>query len=327
MSDLHQLIDALLAVPSVRDKMRIERTYEWLGDSVSLHATAPFSAREPVRLGDDCAAIPDGIGGYTLFASEGIIPSFLNRDPWFAGYSAVMVNISDVCAMGGLPVALTNVIWTADQPGSRAVWEGMLAACRAYDVPMVGGHTCYNSDNLHLAVSIIGKAHRLLTSFDARPGERLLIAVDMAGVYYGDYPFWNASTTASPGDLQRTLRLPHQIAQAGWSSAAKDISMGGIIGTLAMLTRTSNVGATLNLDALPIPPGVPLLKWLTSFPSYGYLLTVPDQHIASTLDLFARNGITSAVVGDITEGSGIQLRYNQQLAPFAIDAFVPAQSC
>ncbi|QJD80144.1 sll0787 family AIR synthase-like protein [Spirosoma rhododendri] len=322
MSDLHQLIESLLAIPSVRDKVLIERTYEPLGDSVS----TGLSAGEQVRLGDDCAAIPDGMGGYTLFASEGIIPAFLNRDPWFAGYSAVMVNISDVCAMGGLPVALTNVIWTPDQPGSRAVWEGMLAACRAYDVPMVGGHTCYGSDGLHLAVSIIGKAHRLLTSFDARPGEQLLIAVDMNGAFYGDYPFWNASTTASPNDLQRTLRLPHQIAQMGWSSAAKDISMGGIIGTLAMLTRTSGVGATLNLDALPIPPGVSLLKWLTSFPSYGYLLSVPDQYLQPTLDLFASNGITAATVGGITDEAGIQLAYNQQLVSFPLDEIMPAQS-
>lgn len=51
-------------------------------------------------VGDDCAAIADG-DGYLLLAAEGLLPQFLASDPWFAGWSAVMVNVSDIYAMGG----------------------------------------------------------------------------------------------------------------------------------------------------------------------------------------------------------------------------------
>ncbi|HEX8427607.1 sll0787 family AIR synthase-like protein [Hymenobacter sp.] len=311
--DARQLVRQLLANPSVQDKVLIERTYAPNGDTVTI-------AGAPVRLGDDCAAIPDGHGGYTLFAAEGLVEAFVANEPWFAGYSAVMVNISDICAMGGLPVALTNVIWSRDQPDSAALWDGMLAACAAYDVPMVGGHTCYNSAARHLAVSIIGKAERLLSSFDARPGDQLLMAIDMNGEYFKQYPFWNASTHQNPTDLRRKMHLFYTIANAGLSGAAKDISMGGIVGTLHMLARTSRVGAVLDIDAVPAPPGVPLEKWLTSFPSYGYLLTSPPTHSQQIINLFTENGIQATVIGEITASETIQLRYQGQTVPFVLDA-------
>lgn len=50
--------------------------------------------------GDDCAAIPDG-DGYLLFAAEGMVTDLIEAMPWFAGYCSVLVNVSDVCAMGG----------------------------------------------------------------------------------------------------------------------------------------------------------------------------------------------------------------------------------
>ncbi len=305
-----QLVATLLSNPSVRDKVLIERTYALNGDTVSAGDAA-------VRLGDDCAALPDGHGGFDLFAAEGIVPGFLHQSPWFAGYSAVMVNLSDVAAMGGRPTALTNVIWAKDPDHSRPVWDGMLVACEAYAVPMVGGHTCYDSPMLHLAVSVTGKAKRLLTSFDAQPGEQLIMVIDMAGDYFENYPFWNASTRKPVAELRRNLALLPQVAEAGWSQAAKDISMGGIVGTLAMLTRTSGVGAVLEVDAIPIPAGVAVEKWLTSFPSFGYLLTAKPAAVDAIRSTFAQHDIHAAVIGHITEDPSLTIRYQNQTAVFA----------
>src|SRR4028118_1942159 len=60
-----------------------------------------------VLLGDDCAAIPDG-DGYLLLAAEGMLPLFVETEPWFTGWSAVMVNVSDIYAMGGCPIAVVD---------------------------------------------------------------------------------------------------------------------------------------------------------------------------------------------------------------------------
>src|SRR6185295_544372 len=85
---------------------------------------------ERIWIGDDTAAIPDG-GGYLLLAAEGILPEFLARDPWFAGFSAVMVNVSDVAAMGGYPLAVVDVYFQSAAARADLVLGGVRAACEA----------------------------------------------------------------------------------------------------------------------------------------------------------------------------------------------------
>ncbi len=72
------------------------------------------------------------------------------------------------------------------------------------------------------------------------------------------------------------------IAEAGLSRAAKDISQGGIVGTAAMLAECSGVGIDIDLRKIPKPDGVALERWLLTFPSYGYLLSVKPWNVAET---------------------------------------------
>ncbi|WP_437547869.1 sll0787 family AIR synthase-like protein [Sorangium sp. So ce367] len=261
-------------------------------------ALAASSVERPAALGDDCAAIPDG-DGYLLLAAEGIWPAFLEGDPRFAGYSAVMVNVSDVYAMGGRPIAVVDVVWGTSAGALEPVWEGMVAASRAYGVPIVGGHTSARSPYNALAVAIAGRARRLITSFAARPGDVLVAAIDLRGEMHAEHPFWNASTGADPARLRGDLEVLPALAEAGLCDAGKDISMGGVAGTLLMLLETSGAGAVLDLDAVPRPRDVPLARWLLAFPSYGFLLSVRPEVAGEVLSAFARRGIASAAVGAV----------------------------
>jgi uncharacterized protein len=281
------------------------------------HAYRPAQAvAGSVRVGDDCAAISDG-DGFLLFAAEGMLESFVADDPWFAGYSAVMVNLSDVAAMGGRPLAVVDVLWTPSLPKSAEIWAGMAAASRAYGVPIVGGHTTLTgSGNVYLAAAVLGKARKLITSFDALPNHELLMAVDLRGEYRQDKPFWNASVGAPPERLQDNLRLLPLIAERGWCQAGKDISNGGIIGTLSMLLECSKVGAELWLDQLPRPENVALERWLISFPSFGYLLSVAREDSSKTIALFKEHGIGCGRIGRVTAPRSLILSYRSARETF-----------
>src|SRR6478609_5609203 len=171
---LGRLISFLSNSSSVKEKANIRVAYE--------PATSLAGA---LRLGDDCAAIPDG-DGWLLFAAEGMLPSFAAEDPWFAGYSAVMVNLSDVSAMGGRPLAIVDVLWTPSLDHSETLWEGMKAASHTYGVPIVGGHTTVTkTGSPYLAAAVLGKTRNLITSFDAKAGDNLLVAVDLRGNWRG----------------------------------------------------------------------------------------------------------------------------------------------
>jgi uncharacterized protein len=256
---------------------------------------APSFGSCRVRLGDDTAAIPDG-DSYLLFAAEGMVPSFVDRDPYFAGWSAVMVNVSDVASMGGVPLAVVDVYWHREAAEAELVFAGMRAASEAYGVPIVGGHTSSERGGIHaLAVAIVGRARALLTSFGARPGQLVLAAIDLRGQWYGDYPFWNASTGAPPERLREDLAVLPALAATGRVSACKDISMGGVLGTLLMLLESSGCGAVFDPALVPIPEGVSdRARWLEAFPSFGYLLSVAPEDASCVCEAFRARQIACA---------------------------------
>lgn len=259
-----------------------------------------------VPLGDDCAALPDG-DGYLLFAIEGFINAFVAADPWFAGWCGVMVNISDVTAMGGRPTAVVDAIWADGEAGAAPVLEGMRAAAEAYGVPIVGGHTNIRTDRGQLSVAILGRAKRLLTSFDARAGDVLVAAIDHRGRYRAPFDNWEAATTAPPARLRGDLEILPQIAEAGLALAAKDISQGGIAGTAIMLAECSGVGIDIDVAAIPLPAGVSLDRWLTTFPSFGYLLSVAPEKVDALLARFVARDITAAAIGIVRAGSAVAI--------------------
>ena len=283
---------------------------------------------QAVPVGDDCAAIPDGHGGYLLFAIEGLVEDFIERMPWFAGYSGVMVNVSDIYAMGGRPTAVVDALWSAGMQSADEMLKGMVEASSKYGVPIVGGHSNNRSVRPQLAVAILGHAKKLLTSFTARPGDLLVMAVDLRGAYQEPFPYWNASTTAPGARLRADLEVLPALAEAGLCDAAKDISMAGAIGTALMLLECSRVGATIDLDAIPRPQSVPLLRWLTSFPSFGFVLSVRPEALGQVLTRFAARDIACSVIGQVDDsrtlvlrqGDDRQLLWDLNTDPFICDA-------
>jgi AIR synthase-related protein len=272
-----------------------------------LHSSTLPLIHPPTLLGDDCAAIPDD-NGYLLLAAEGMMPFLVEAEPWFAGWSAVMVNVSDIYAMGGRPIAVVDTVWSQSPELSQPLLEGMQAAAKTYQVPIVGGHTNGHSPYNALSVAIMGRANRLITSFGAQVGDRLLAAVDFRGKAHPQYPFWNAATEADSVRLRADLELLPTLAESGLCDTGKDISMGGIIGTTLMLIETSRCGAVLNLDQIPVPPDVSLERWLVSFPSYGFLLSVRPEKVEKVKQMFGDRQITCAEIGEIQSVPQLVLR-------------------
>ncbi|MBY3591355.1 sll0787 family AIR synthase-like protein [Rhizobium bangladeshense] len=279
-------------------------------------------AGQSIAVGDDCAALPDG-DGYLLFAIEGFINEFVTADPWFAGWCGVMVNISDVVAMGGRPVAVVDAVWANGEENASPVLEGIRAAAATYGVPIVGGHTNIRTDRHQLSVAILGRAKKLLTSFDARPGDILIAAIDHRGRYREPFNNWEAATDAPPARLRDDLEIIAQIAEAGLALAAKDISQGGIPGTAIMLAECSGVGIDIDLTAIPLPDGVTLDRWLSTFPSYGYLLSVAPVNVEAVLKTFTARGIVAAAIGMVTAGSEVAISADGNRAVIGDHAKVP----
>lgn len=275
-----------------------------------------FPQGTSVLVGDDCAAIPDA-NGYLLFAAEGMSPALVEKNSWFAGWCAVLVNVSDIYAMGGRPIAVVDTLWSHSLDDAQPLWEGMVAASNVFNVPIVGGHTNCHSHYNALSVAILGRATTLISSFQAQEGDRLVLVTDWQGTPHPQFPFcWDAATEADPEELQAKLNLLPHLAEIGLCDAGKDISMGGIVGTTLMLLETSGCGAVLDLDAIPCPQQLSLQEWLLSFPSYGFLLSVRPQLVNDVQSVLQTQNLVSAVVGEVKRDPVLMLKLGTDLFPF-----------
>lgn len=267
----------------------------------------------PCANGDDGALIPDGTG-FKLLAMEGFINHFVAEDPWFAGWCGVMVNLSDIAAMGGRPLAIVNALWNDDLPHAEQILQGMAAASRAWQVPIVGGHTNLRSEQPQLAVAVLGETTHPLSSFAVRPGQTLMVAINLHGRWHPPGLNWDAATDADPAALRRTLRLLPELAASGQVHAAKDISQAGLAGTLVMMLESAGLGAEIDLAQIPRPDEVGLEQWLTAFPSFGFLLAVDDEHCDAVQQRFEACDVACAVVGKFTFNQQLMMQLQQQRA-------------
>lgn len=302
-----QLLDEIVAGLKASRGLRGKRD---IASVVSRLGIADPKAAVPV--GDDCAAIADG-DTHLLLAIEGFINEFVAKDPWFAGWCGVMVNVSDVYAMGGRPMAVVDASWSADAAMQAQLLDGMAAASKTYGVPVVGGHSNLRSEREQLAVAILGRASKLLSSFAARPGDALIAVTDLRGAYRPPYPHWNAATDAPAARLRGDLEVLPRLAEDGLCAAAKDISQAGVLGTLLMLMECSGVGAQVELDSVPRPARVSWAHWLLStFPSYGFLLAVKPQQVRKVLARFAARELAAARIGVCDDSRQLHLSLGGQ---------------
>ncbi len=102
-TDLDRVLGSLRRTPAMRSKQAIQQPAAVIGN------TQPSLTREQLYAlpGDDTAAIACG-DHFQLLAIEGMLPAFVRAAPWFAGWSAVMANVSDITAMGGRATAVVN---------------------------------------------------------------------------------------------------------------------------------------------------------------------------------------------------------------------------
>jgi selenophosphate synthetase-related protein len=260
--------------------------------------------------GEDAAAIKYD-DHYLLLAAEGMWPQFVKAEPYAAGKAAVMASVNDIYAMGGKPLALVNVLSTSKDEDCSLVMEGIRKGCQKFKVPMVGGHLNPDSEEISLSVSILGTAQKLLKSTNAQEGQKIVLAVDLDGTdgQCKTVMSWDANSGKTSSYILERLDILRRLAEEGICQTAKDVSNGGILGTISLLCECSKKGCSVVLDEIPKPSGVHLLNWLKSFLSYGFILCVDDNCLPACLDAFHKKGLTAEVIGEILEQRQIVLRY------------------
>lgn len=255
--------------------------------------------------GDDAAVTPDG----TVLCAEAVHPGFAARDPRVAGIAAVVTCLNDVAAAGGRPTGLLDTVVAPSDAVARDALGGIRSAADLYRVPVLGGHTTITPGPLQVSSFATGRAERPLRAAHARPGEAVVFVTTLDGAliegpdgscFYSHLRGPRAQCAADD------LALVADAAEAGEAWAARDVSMPGLVGSLVQfLESAGGLGATLDFDAIPVPGGARLDRWISAFSSYGFLLVGDPARLTTR---FHGAGLECAEIARLDGSGRLELR-------------------
>lgn len=225
-----------------------------------------YFTRDPQRavlgVGDDCALLAPTPGMQLAVSCDMLVEGrhFLSTvAPERLGHKALAVNLSDLAACGARPLAFTLALALprADEAFLAPLAHGLLALADRHAIELVGGDT--TAGPLNLCVTVFGElppGAALLRS-GAHAGDTLWVSGELGDARLALEALRGA--VVLPGEdldrVRRAMELPEPrvalgIALRGLATSAIDLS-DGLVGDLGHLLARSQVGCTLQLDAVP----------------------------------------------------------------------------
>jgi uncharacterized protein len=301
--NLKELAKDLRSYPGITRKKTISEVLNFFPKAPQSKVLAAY--------GEDAAVLDYG-DSVLLLAADGIMESLLKANPWFAGYYSILVNINDISAMGGIPLAVVDVISMKDERICGQVMRGMEYAVEKFGVPVVGGHTHPDCKYDAVDVAILGTAKKdaVIYSHTAQSGDDIIFVMDLDGFYPEKLGYaWDTTSKKDSETVRRQMLLMNEVGSRHWAHSGKDMSNPGSIGTLGMLLETSGKGGSVDLDKIPRPKGIDFAQWLKSYQGCGFVLTVHPKNSSKVLRAFEKEGVDGAVVGKVNESSLLSMTH------------------
>ena len=216
-------------------------------------------------IGDDCALLQTPAGSHMAISTDMLVQGrhfFTDVDPRTLGHKALAVNLSDLAACGAEPMGFTLALALPqiDEGWLAAFAQGLFTLADNHDCELIGGDTTRGRLNICITVfgsvpAPAGQSQALLRS-GAQPGDDLYVSAHLGDArlalqaLQGQLSLPPALLKATRQRLEEpSPRIALGMALRGLASAAMDLS-DGLVGDLGHLLQASQVGATLNTEAV-----------------------------------------------------------------------------
>lgn len=158
--------------------------------------TAGFPRHHSTTLygvGDDAAVVDAGSDVMLIstdMLTEGIHFNLMYTPLRHLGYKAVVVNLSDICAMNGTPEQVTVSVAISNRFSVEAMEElyaGIRLACENYKVDLIGGDTTSSLGGLVISVTVVGRAAKdqVVYRNGAKENDLIVVSGDLGSAYMG----------------------------------------------------------------------------------------------------------------------------------------------
>ena len=234
--------------------------FSLIGRYFSRHEKSSDSAL--LSVGDDCALLAPRAGRALAISTDMLVENrhfFAGSEARALGHKTLAVNLSDLAAMGAAPRAFTLALAlpSIDEAWLEAFSDGLYALADRAGCALIGGDTTRGP--LTLCVTVFGDVvpEQALRRDAAQVGDDIWISGTLGDARLALGALRNEWALA-PDELATTRRamdwpepqLALGQALAGVAHAALDLS-DGLAGDLAHILERSDVGARVDVDALP----------------------------------------------------------------------------
>ncbi len=257
-------------------------------------------------IGQDSAAIKNDSEMYTLVTTDRIKTSYIETFPFGAGFSSILVGVDDIYACGGMPLAATIIISFKEQKIGQEMIEGVCNGSNKFKVPIIRGHT-NTKDYYELSSTLIGEIKKsdYISANNAQENDDIILAVDFEGqIGRASNLHWDTVTHKSSEEVLNKRTSMNVVARKHIVNSSKDVSNGGIFGTILQLIKYSKVGADVNIEKMVIPPtlvekGYDLETYVQMFLTTSYILTAPEETCQDVLKILNDYNMSAVVIGRI----------------------------
>ena len=288
--------------------------------------------------GDDAAIINSS---KEILVSSDMLVEGIHFDMAFTplkhlGYKSVIVNISDIYAMNGIPKQITVGLAISSKYTLEAIeefYDGILLACEKYKIDVIGGDITSCINGLTISITAIGEAmkNEIVKRSGAKENDLLITTGDLGGAYMGlnvlqrEKEVWKSNPNMQPELDNFNYILERQLKPEARRDVIEflkkcdviptsmiDIS-DGLASEVFHVCTSSNVGCQLYEEKIPIDPQTyktsmdfninPTVSALNGGEDYELLFTINQKDYEKI-----KNDPNLTVIGHITKKSqGINL--------------------
>lgn len=245
--------------------------------------TEPFKSKQPSTLfgiGDDAAVLKGGSSSkLTLLSTDLMLEGIAFDLTYFPlqhlGYKCIVAACSDICAMNGTAHQITVSIGVSARfsvEDIQLLYSGIHKACADYNLDLIGGDTTSSLTGLTISVSVVGSVGKGQITYrkGAQPNDIICVTGDLGSSFLGlqllerEKRVLKGNTTSEPKLSGYEYLLERQLKPALRSDVIESMAQAKIVPTsmidlsdglasdLLQICKSSEVGARIYLDKLPI---------------------------------------------------------------------------
>ncbi|GMR01021.1 MAG: thiamine-phosphate kinase [Gammaproteobacteria bacterium] len=281
-------------------------------------------SREDVLIagGDDCASVSVPENKQLLVTTDTLISGVHFPDettPEDIAYKAIMVNLSDLAAMGATPAWMTLAISLpeVDEDWLCRFSNTLSEVLRRFDVSLIGGDTTKGALSITVQAMGLCDKDKLLRRDQAKPGDKIYITGDIGDAAIGLLALSSALEDEMLQPCITRLNRPEARVRfaeelASYSSCAIDVS-DGLVADLGHIISASFCGAQVFLSRIPLSSASRyyfekynngIIDWsllLTRGDDYELCFTLREDNESVVNDLARKHELKISCIGEIIE--------------------------